>query len=107
MKLVIDIDGTICHGDSGYENSIPYVERINEINSRYDNGDYIVYCTARGMGSTSNNVKEAYDKYYEFTKNQLKSWGVKYHELFLGKPAGDLYIDDRAIHCDNFFGKLL
>ena len=104
MKLVVDIDGTICHSDGGYENSIPYQERINIINARYDAGDYIVYCTARGMASTNNNVQEAYSKYYELTKGQLERWGAKHHELFLGKPSGDLYIDDRGMHCDTFFG---
>ena len=27
----------------------------------------------------------------------MKEWGVKYHELRFGKPAGDYYIDDRLI----------
>ena len=33
---------------------------------------------------------------------QLKKWGVKYHELIMGKPYGDFFIDDKA-HNDFFW----
>ena len=39
----------------------------------------------------------------ELTSNQLDEWGVNYHRLFMGKPAGDLYIDDKAIKDEEFF----
>jgi hypothetical protein len=29
---------------------------------------------------------------------QLDAWGVKYHELRLGKPVYDLFIDDKAMN---------
>ena len=38
------------------------------------------------------------------TKQQLEKWGVKYHKLFLGKPSGDIYIDDKGIKDEDFFG---
>ena len=31
------------------------------------------------------------------TTEWLKSFEIKYHQLILGKPIGDLWIDDRAI----------
>ena len=34
----------------------------------------------------------------ETTKLQLKKWGVLYDQLLFGKPAGDIYIDDKAIN---------
>ena len=40
------------------------------------------------------------------TKEQLKSWGVKYHQLFLGKPGGDIYIDDKGFPADNYFNQM-
>ena len=33
----------------------------------------------------------------EVTEKQMAQWGVKYHELRFGKPAGDFYIDDRFV----------
>lgn len=103
-RYVIDIDGTICHSDGAYEESQPIISRIAIMNRKYDDGDYIVYYTARGMGTTSNDRDAAYNKYYQLTERQLNSWGVRYHELWLGKPAGDVYVDDRGINATTFFG---
>ena len=104
MKFVIDIDGTICHSEGAYEDSSPFKDRIDWLNSKYDDGNYIVYFTARGMGASENDATVAYEKYYDLTANQLNLWGVKYHELFLGKPSGDIYIDDKAVNANSFFG---
>ena len=101
---VFDIDGTICSlTNSNYGFAIPYPERINKINKLYDEGNYIIFQTARGMGRTKNNSKESYKMFYDMTLKQLDSWGVKYHKLFLGKPAGDVYIDDKGVNDENFF----
>ena len=40
----------------------------------------------------------------QLTKNQLETWGVKYHKLFMGKPSGDLYVDDKGVKDEHFFG---
>lgn len=101
---VFDIDGTICTlSDGKYENAIPDKDRIEKINSLYDNGNTIIFQTARGMGRFKNDKNKAIKSFYEFTVKQLKDWGVKYHELYLGKPAGDIYIDDKGINDENFF----
>jgi hypothetical protein len=102
--FVIDIDGTICHSVAGeYEKARPMKERIELINLLFEQGNTILFLTARGMGSSGNDVDVAKEKWFSFTENQLHSWGVKYHQLFFGKPAGDLYIDDKAIHDLVFF----
>ena len=33
---------------------------------------------------------------FELTDKQLKEWGCKYHELIMGKPHADYFIDDKA-----------
>lgn len=104
MIYVFDIDGTICTNTNGnYEKSIPFIERIETINRLYDEGNHIIMFTARGMGSNNNNQLLAINKYYSFTETQLKSWNLKFHELILGKPAADLYIDDKGAHDEQFF----
>ena len=40
----------------------------------------------------------------ELTIKQLKEWGCKYHEVKLGKPAYDVWVDDKAINDKGFFG---
>ena len=109
MKYVVDIDGTICdkpecRDDCDYETSIPKLDRIAKINKLYDEGNQIIYLTARGMGRSGDNADLAKRMFYELTKDQLDSWGCKYHKLVLGKPSGDYYIDDKGMNANEFFG---
>ena len=104
MKYVIDIDGTICTTKSGdYDRSIPIIERIAFVNNLFEKGHKVVYFTARGMGSSNENQEAASLKWFNFTKNQLESWGAKHHELIMGKPSADYYIDDKCESPSNFF----
>jgi hydroxymethylpyrimidine pyrophosphatase-like HAD family hydrolase len=108
MIYVFDIDGTVCDnrcelkGDD-YANSKSIPNRIKRINKLYDEGHTIIFQTARGMGRTKNNVIESYKQFYDFTFIQLTEWGVKFHSLFLGKPSGDVYIDDKGVCDEQFF----
>lgn len=104
MKYVIDIDGTICtKNETSYSLAKPHKQRIEKINLLFDEGHDIILFTARGMNSCNGNSKMAYEKYYDFTISQLKTWGVKYHTLILGKPSADFYIDDKGINDNDFF----
>jgi len=107
MKYVVDIDGTICFpgntDEKRYTHATPRWDRIQVINKLYDEGHYVVYLTARGMGRYKNSRMLAHNKFYDFTYNQLVSWGCKFNELHLGKPAGDYYIDDKGMSDNDFF----
>ena len=105
MTYVFDIDGTLCTKavDFDYEGSTPIEERIKAVNCLYDPGHTIIMQTARGMGRNNNNPQKAIEQFYAMTAEQLKQGGVKYHALFLGKPAGDIYIDDKGIRDEDFF----
>ena len=92
-KIYVDIDETICFYDGverlGYKNAIPHKENIQKINKLYENGNIITYYTARGSTSEIN--------YHDLTKEQLDSWGCKYHGLSVGeKPDYDLLICDKT-----------
>ena len=108
MTYVFDIDGTICKKlceleNQDYRDSTPYENRIAKVNNLYDQGHVIIYQTARGMGRSENNPQKAIENFYSMTAEQLKKWGCKYHMLFLGKPAGDFYVDDKGINDEDFF----
>jgi hypothetical protein len=96
MLIYVDIDHTICntHG-TDYASSEPMLDRIEKINGLYDEGNTIVYWTARGSVTGIDHS--------ELTKKQFKDWGVKYHELKFGKPPYDLFIDDKNINSENYF----
>lgn len=90
--IYVDVDETICltpDNPRNYEESRPLLENIQKVNDLFDAGNKIVYWTARGSRSGIN--------WYDLTKKQLDSWGVKYHELRCDKPYYDLFIDDKAI----------
>ena len=96
-----DIDGVICKTRNGdYSNSTPNMKAIKKINDLYDEGHKIIIFTARFMGRTNNNVKQAHEIGFKFTTDQLQKWNVKYNRLFMGKPSFDLLIDDKALNFD-------
>ena len=80
---------------SDYENSTPRFERISIVNELASSGHRIIIFSARGGSSGLD--------WTEVTKKQLSEWGVLHHELILGKPAADFYIDDKAIRDEDFF----
>jgi hypothetical protein len=96
MLIYVDIDHTICNTNgTDYASSEPMLDRIKKINDLYDEGNTIVYWTARGSVTGIDHS--------ELTKKQFKECGVKYHELKFGKPPYDLFIDDKNINSENYF----
>ena len=90
MKIIyVDIDGTICYTNGiDYANSEPKYEQIYKINRLYDEGNTIIYWTARGTVTKID--------WLDLTKNQLDEWGVLYHDVRIGKPQYDIWIDDKS-----------
>ena len=56
------------------------------------------------MGTFKGNQSLAIQRFYALTESQLKKWAAKYDQLILGKPAGDVYIDDKGMKDVDFFG---
>ena len=101
MKIIyVDIDETICRRESDidfgvihdYTKAQPIVENIEKINQLYDEGNTIVYWTARGS-------RKQID-WTELTTNQLNEWGAKYHELRVDKPFYDMFIEDKSLRIE-------
>ena len=99
MIIYVDIDETICVSpeDRDYSKAVPIQEHIDKINGLYDEGNTIVYWTARGSGTGID--------WREVTERQFEKWGVKHHDLKLGKPTYDIFIDDKNINTKDFFNE--
>lgn len=100
--FVFDIDGVIAtaRGDLDYGQAGPNEKMIKIVNELYDLGNRIVLFTARGYVTKID--------WRPITEKQMKEWGVKHHELHLGKPNADYYVDDKMLSLDflyNEFGK--
>ena len=95
MKYCFDIDGTICSNTYGkYEEAEPFSDVIKKVNKLYDAGNKIIFFTARGTVTGQD--------WSELTKQQLNKWGVKHHEIILGKPDADIFIDDKGLSIFDF-----
>ena len=105
MIIFVDIDDTICYYEDivntentdkkDYSKAKPYLDRINKINKLYDEDHKIIYWTARGTVTQ--------ELWFTTTYQQLKNWDCKFHELRMGKPAYDLFIDDKNINSETYF----
>lgn len=103
MIIYVDIDETICEhpisdGPRDYSKAKPLVKRIDKINKLYDQGHTIIYWTARGTVTGID--------WRELTEYQLKTWAAKHHDLKLGKPHYDLFIDDKNINSETYFKEI-
>ena len=82
MIIYVDIDGTICKTKgTDYNNSEPKYEQIYKINRLYDEGNVIIYWTARGTVTQID--------WLALTKKQLDEWGCQYHDVRVGTPQDD------------------
>ena len=91
QQFVFDIDGVIAmkREDLDYGQAGPNERMIKIINQLYDWGNRIVLFTARGYVTGID--------WREVTERQMQQWGVKYHELHMGKPNADFYVDDKML----------
>lgn len=97
MIYCFDLDNTLCITiDGDYKNSKPIQERIDKVNKLHSEGNRIIIDTARGSVTGID--------WFDLTKSQLDSWGVRYDELKVGiKTYADVYVDDKGINDNQYF----
>ncbi|PXV91861.1 CMP-N-acetylneuraminic acid synthetase [Lachnotalea glycerini] len=95
--FVFDIDGVVAklQKNLDYALSEPNEPMIEIMNQLYDYGNKIVLFTARGYVTGKD--------WSEITKEQMKRWGVQYHELKFGKPNADYYVDDKMLSMESLY----
>ena len=85
----IDFDGTLTDGSS-YENLVPNKEMVIKVKELYFTGHIVIVWSARLWADAP----------------KIASWlilhGIGFHGLMLGKGGSDCYVDDKAIHADDF-----
>ncbi len=105
MRIVIDLDGTICPikktGET-YDKLIPHPGAVAKMNELKQAGHYIIIQTARNMATCESNLGRVMKNVGKITLDWLEEYKVPYDEIFFGKPNADLYIDDRAYRYDSW-----
>lgn len=100
MRIVIDLDGTICpvkEKEGSYADLVPHkgaVERLKELRQK---GHYIIIQTARNMATQESNVGRVLKNIGKITLDWLEKYEIAYDEIYFGKPNGQIYLDDRAL----------
>jgi len=91
-RVAVDVDGTLTQGRKKYweEMCDPDMEVIEKINDLYKGGDTVIIWTARPWKSAPKLI------------GFLERYGVRYHGVMMGKGSADHYIDDKAVHVDEF-----
>ena len=100
LVYCFDLDGVICGriSDDAYDCTEPRMNIVEHIRRLYKDGNYIKIYTGRG-NKTGKDWKE-------LTTDQLKEWGVPYHELIMNKPYYDIYIDDKCMHINQYIKEM-
>jgi len=102
--IAFDLDDTLCIRDNSvggiekYLGCRPVQENIDIANECFDAGHRVVIYTARGMSVFSGNRDDIYSNLYELTRSQLDKWGIKYHQLVMGKIHFDILVDDKVVN---------
>ena len=103
LTLIVDCDGVIADKKYGgeYAKAGPLQFGIDQVNKLYDMGFIITLYTARYGDRCNGNIHQQYETGYKEWTDWLEKHGVKYHHAFMGKPAGAIYIDDKAARVEN------
>lgn len=99
MRIVIDLDGTICslkRTSESYSDVMPLPGAVEKIESLRKAGHYIIIQTARHMKTTGSNLGQVLAKQGKVTIDWLEKHNITYDEIYFGKPYGDIYIDDNS-----------
>lgn len=100
MRIVIDLDGTICtikQPGQSYADVEPIPGAVEKIRQLRAQGHYIIVQTARNMQTRNGNIGQVMKHVGKVTLDWMEKYGVEYDEIYFGKPNGHVYIDDRAV----------
>ena len=92
MKIIVDLDGTVCTEEKQFSRSLAKVNpgAREALNLLKEKGYILIIYSARTWAE------------YELTIDWLKRNEIPFDQLILGKPQGDYWIDDRAIKYNNW-----
>ncbi len=105
MRIVIDLDGTICpirESHQKYSDLLPLDNAVEKITELKKDGHYIIISTARNMATCESNVGRVMKNVGKITLDWLEKYNIPYDEIFFGKQNADVYIDDRALRFESW-----
>ena len=105
MRIVIDLDGTICTLKQPHETYADVTVKPGAatfIKNLRKDGHYIILQTARNMATCESNIGKVIKNIGKVTLEWLDKNEIEYDEIYFGKPNAQLYIDDRAFRFESW-----
>jgi capsule biosynthesis phosphatase len=105
MRIVIDLDGTICHlkqKNESYADVLVKDGAAAFIKNLRAEGHYVIIQTARNMATCESNLGKVIKNVGKVTLEWLEKNEIEYDEIYFGKPNAHLYIDDRALRFESW-----
>src|SRR5688572_11312690 len=105
MRIVIDLDGTICPirgTDQRYEDLVPVPGAVEKLKQLKESGHYIIIQTARNMATQESNLGKVMKNIGKVTLEWLSKYDIPYDEIYFGKPNAEVYIDDRSLRFEQW-----
>ena len=100
---IFDVDNTILVTQNrDYANSQPKMEVIEGMRALKEAGWFIYLHTARGMGRSNGDIGSVAEDVFNEIKTFCEKFEVPYDAIQVGKPWGNLYVDDLAMRPDEF-----
>lgn len=105
MRIVIDLDGTICpikKPTESYADLVPHEGAVAKMRALKAEGHYLIIQTARNMATQESNLGKVMKNIGKVTLEWLERFEVPYDEIYFGKPNAHVYIDDRALRFNSW-----
>lgn len=102
MRICFDLDNTLCTG-TPYEEARPYPWVSKYLKELKSEGHTVIIHTARKMSTYNGNIGMVNKAICFLTLKQLEEWDFIYDEIYFGKPAADIYVDDKGLRYQNEF----
>lgn len=98
-RFCFDVDNTLFSFSGGnYKDIKPISKNIELLRKLFNDGHTVILYTARGNLTFSNNIGLINTNVLPVLFETLKKYDIPYHEIYLGKPHADFYIDDLAVN---------
>lgn len=100
-RIVVDLDNTLvtyprCSGD--YNTVEPLYNVVDWVRDKSNKGAEIIVSTGRRMGTHNGNPGKVLSDVGLTTLSTIKNLSINDTEINMGKPIGDIYIDDRSVN---------
>ena len=102
-RIGIDVDGVLArdNDDKPYHERIPYPWIVELLTFLKEQGHYLIIHTSRYMYRVQGDRDKATEMGLQELKDWLTKYKIPYDEVYMGKIAVDVFIDDKSCRIES------